>query len=85
MAKANTTPTTESPKMADLRQQLLEASTIEEQRQVMMNTMTALRTNEISATECKVLNKEFAKTNKEYRKRLKEELERFKEAQRAKV
>lgn len=64
--------TTESPKMIDLRRQLREASTDGAVRQVMANTMVAIRDNEISVTESKVLNKEFSKFNKEQRARLKE-------------
>lgn len=78
MTKANTTHVPESPKMADLRQQLREASNIEAKQVVMRNTFNALRDKEISQTEGKALNKEFGKI-------IKEEATRLKEARRAKV
>lgn len=61
----------ESQKMADLRHQLHEASTPEAQRQVMVSAFMALRDEEISVQECKIMNKEFAKINAEARARLK--------------
>lgn len=61
----------ESPKMSELRHQLREASSPAAMRQVVASTMIAVRDNEISVDEGKVLNKEFAKINAEERARLK--------------
>lgn len=71
MVKASSTPPAESLRMADLRNQLRGASTPEAQRQVMVSTLMALRDNEISVEESKIMNKEFAKINAEARARLK--------------
>lgn len=62
----------ESPKMADLRQQLHEASTPQAQRQVMVNTIIAGRNNEISAAEAKALAAEFSRINAEARQHAKD-------------
>lgn len=65
-------PVPESPKMADLRQQLHEASTPQAQRQVMVNTIIAGRNNEISAAEAKALAAEFSRISAEARQRAKD-------------
>ena len=72
----------ESPKMADLLDQLREASNPEAQRDVMVKTILAGRNNEISVTEGKFISTEFVRINAEAQARLKEERARLKAARR---
>lgn len=72
MKKTESVDVPESPRVSDLLHQLREASTPEARRDVMVRTILAGRSKEISVTEGKVISAEFVRINSEVQARLKE-------------